>query len=1721
MANTYNNTTLPTTYFDDWKDSDHYHQMLFNTGRTLQARELTQMQTIINKDIQKFADNIFKDGAVVKPGGITINTGYEFIKLNTDTTAGGGATPTTAYVGFTITGATSGIVGRIVEVVAAVSSDPSTLYVVYTDLNNGTQLRFTPGETLNISGQDDVVVQTVDNTVNPAVGVGTQANVGDGQYYVQGHFVYAEKQSIVFAKYTPTITDTLVFKITEDVVTTADDTGLFDNSGGTPNLTAPGADRYRIRLILDALSNINESTQNHVKIAVVRNSEVIREININDAYNIPADLIAKRIFENSGDYIIKPYTLAFEEDSANTATTLDAIIGPGTASVSGYRVISQFDTTINIPRAQETDTIVGEQVATQYGNYVKVSSGQGDDSGDILGLPNLSVFLRWNLHTNVALGGAKAGHVRVKAITEDGAAYRFHLMDIDLNDGINFRNIKSIGDSSDNGNFFNIVQEDSKTVLYETEKNSLLFDFPYTKPLSLANISITTQKRFTGTSSAGGALTITVADTTNETFANTNSWIVVRKAGAPDTSWTIGSGGAGATSAVFAGLDASLVYEIYAYVTKASAVTSRTKTIVTSTVTGIADATDSDGNVFYSLGQPDIFELDSVRIGSSAGVDVKNRVLLDNGQRDNFYDTGRIVIRGGETAPDTIYAKFKHFEHGATGDFFSTRSYVGQVDYNRVPSYRKSDGRVVNLNDVIDFRAVKQVNGTFASLDARVHSIPAPTDTVEADVTYYLPRSDKLIIGKDGVIEYVEGLSSFNPTFPETPSESMLLHRITLNAYTLNDSDLSIEKEEHRRYTMTDIGNLDRRLDNLEETSALTTLETDLSLINVLDATGVIRPKAGFFVDNFATDAFSDMDNIGYRASIDPQNKVLRPSFQADNIRLVYDSDKSTNTIKKGSTVFLNHTETTFQENPFATGISNINPFDVIVLESNIQISPSTDEWREKEYSTTSTTFGPDRIRNNLLPQTGLAGGNRNINLFNNWQWNWAGTSAGTIRERTARVAGNKRVTTTQTIVSSEAITQVVNERLLETTFSPFMRSRLIHFKVEGLRPNSRMYAYFDDRHVEDWVRTESSFVEFGATTSDYGNTYNSVSQHPFSGGPNTLTTDATGKLIGSFFLPNTSTFRFRTGSKQFKVLDIAPEPGQSFRAGTNGALSIGTTSYTATGVLERYEADVISYRRITIDTQTKVTRVDPIAQSFFVDEEKGIWVTKIGIRFATKPAGGVVQVPVTMQIRPLVNGYPASNSIIQGAEATLVPGDITTSADATTITYFVFTEPVYLEGDKDFAFVLLANTTAYNVYISETEKFRIGSSTARVAKQPVLGSFFSSQNANTWSADQTKDITFDIQRGEFVSSGTAFLRNAEVPFELLVDNPFEVFDGDSNCTVFLPNHGLEVSDVVQINGVDSTDSAAIGNLTIGGVAGSVFTGTQTITAVDGTGFRFKLPFANDSVADSDAIGGGNRVAITKNIPFTQAWPAIDIFQPPSTLVNASGRFTTGKSLAGAETSMAKPTAYSTIFLNESNYFTNPKVIANRITEVAQLTDAAQGDRSFDTKVVLTSANSTVSPAIDLQRSSLTTIYNVIDKQDSAATSGFNVPFKYSPETAAWGGSTLAKHITREVALIETATGIKVIVAANRPKESDFRVYYRVGNSDADLNNEPWILQAEDTFNGPNEDETVYNDYEYLVGALAGSIPAFSKFQLKIEMRSTNNAKVPTFKNLRVIALSE
>ena len=67
---TFTKNSFETTYKDDFIDSDNYHRILFNSGRALQARELTQMQTIIQEEVARFGRNVFKEGACVNPQAI-------------------------------------------------------------------------------------------------------------------------------------------------------------------------------------------------------------------------------------------------------------------------------------------------------------------------------------------------------------------------------------------------------------------------------------------------------------------------------------------------------------------------------------------------------------------------------------------------------------------------------------------------------------------------------------------------------------------------------------------------------------------------------------------------------------------------------------------------------------------------------------------------------------------------------------------------------------------------------------------------------------------------------------------------------------------------------------------------------------------------------------------------------------------------------------------------------------------------------------------------------------------------------------------------------------------------------------------------------------------------------------------------------------------------------------------------------------------------------------------------------------------------------------------------------------------------------------------------------------------------------------------------------------------------------------------------------------------
>jgi hypothetical protein len=146
---------------------------------------------------------------------------------------------------------------------------------------------------------------------------------------------------------------------------------------------------------------------------------------------------------------------------------------------------------------------------------------------------------------------------------------------------------------------------------------------------------------------------------------------------------------------------------------------------------------------------------------------------------------------------------------------------------------------------------------------------------------------------------------------------------------------------------------------------------------------------------------------------------------------------------------------------------------------------------------------------------------------------------------------------------------------------------------------------------------------------------------------------------------------------------------------------------------------------------------------------------------------------------------------------------------------------------------------------------------------------------------------------------------------------------------------------------------------------------------------------------------------------------------------------------------------------------------------------------------------------------------NIIDNQDSVATSGFNVPLNFLDETLPSGGSSASKHITVPVTLVQDAVGLNVIFSANRPSTANIIVYYRTGLEGSILSEQTWTNINLTGITPPSdENRDIFRDYNYLIGGITGTLIPFTQFQLKIVMNSTNSSKVPVIKDLRVTALA-
>ena len=192
-------------------------------------------------------------------------------------------------------------------------------------------------------------------------------------------------------------------------------------------------------------------------------------------------------------------------------------------------------------------------------------------------------------------------------------------------------------------------------------------------------------------------------------------------------------------------------------------------------------------------------------------------------------------------------------------------------------------------------------------------------------------------------------------------------------------------------------------------------------------------------------------------------------------------------------------------------------------------------------------------------------------------------------------------------------------------------------------------------------------------------------------------------------------------------------------------------------------------------------------------------------------------------------------------------------------------------------------------------------------------------------------------------------------------------------------------------------------------------------------------------------------------------------------------------------------------------------MIASEINEEAKL----NGNKSFTMLIDLSTEKSSLSPVVDLDRCSLITTTNRINQWPGGpqpyGQQGL-IDRSQDVSTLAVGDQNDCVYITRLARLIKESRSLRIDFQMSRPPESEVRIYYRafsIGTNES-LDSLGWTLVGLPLqYDASPSEEILWKDYYYEVTGLN-----FNAFQLKIVLRSSNQAKVPLIADLRVIALA-
>jgi hypothetical protein len=1840
-------------YFDDLDENKNFHRVLFKPSVAVQARELTQLQTILQQQIERFGDNIIREGSIVKGGNFREMPKLSYVKIR-DNNTNNQPIVIGNYVGAVATGESTGLTALVITSLPGLETqapDLNTLYVRYTrtaqDAFGNDVKQFLPGEKINFTingvAQPMLSVTVASAAIDPqSVGVGYAVRCGDGIIYQKGHFVRFDDQIVVVSKYDNAPSEVVVgFQTEESIITSDADTSLLDNAQGFNNAAAPGADRLKLvpKLVTLGLAQA-QSDETFFAIQEYQDGRLIRR-RVETQFNAISRTMEKRTSEESGNYSIGNFELQITENKASNGTVdpdnLAAFISPGVAYVEGQRIELNDSLRVIVPKATEYNTVSQQDIVANYGNYIIANSCRG--AVDVAGIPVISLYNAAQTSNTTGAGfslqGTKIGEAFVRTVSRDSSTtLRLYLFDIKMNSGQSFANVRSFVYNT-NAAFGNLVLENGAAVVKDSGFRSLVFplgrdaiksvdvegtDYVYRTAQNLTANStggFSIDLGVSGTFPYGASATLNTTQRNDLVVSFTSNGQIV-----PVTSASTNSTGAVLSGSLGLSLGASTGINV-AFNVKKSNVKPIGKALQTVYVR-INPAANTTGP--YNLGFPDVFSVVGVWKGSnntftetSSGIsNVTNNFVLVKNDTVDKYDICRIRRKNITIqTTDRFLVKLRVFTKQTTGQYdqsyFTYNSYPIDDVTTPLPGDKiRTQWISSELRNSIDFRPYVANTATYSTTAAGAtiwtnannlasvgyenidYRLIAPNESVEAQYQYYLGRRDRLIINERGDFVNVVGISADAPTVPNPPQRGMTVAIINIPPFPSLPSiianrsgnpqyGVTFSREDNKRYTMRDIGKMQKRIERMEYYTVLNALEKSAEDMVIVGADGLDRFKNGILVDSFENLLVGDVTNDDFSASVDPSFKELSPRFRAYDIplRVSY----TFNVVDSGEVITLPYDEVVMIDQPYGTNIRNCVT-DYYRYPGQLLLNPEYDG--APDFTTApDINFDIDlatpfiQFTEALAEFVPLQTVNRDVVITNQ-----STDGGGTLLQRLlgGNLLQNTTTTTTTTTTRSLVVTenpetnvQRVGDFITDFQFRPFLRAKRVEVFVFGLRPNTRLHAFFDGVNVDQYmapaIQRSDLSVPYGATggafeglrlvrSGDYGNP---------------LKSNADGALYAIFDLPENT---FYVGDREMFIADVSSLENLSASTTTAKAFYRGYNfSVERTGLeisTRMPQIDVEIDQTVTQDVTVRTRRrKDPIAQTFIVEEDytsdNAVMVTGVDIFFEKKsPTAGVA-----VEIRNTENGYPGPKVLAFG-QARLKASQVNVSANATIPTTFSFPAPVTLAAGEEYCIVVVpeGNDPDYRIWVSRTGGVDVATG-LRITQDTNSGMLFTATNDKAWTAYQDEDMKYVLRRAQFtrrtgavrfvpdncefftISSYSGKLRSGDICF---ADRPAAsgnvsitalstsvVGAGTSFNSYFTVGdmiayqvgaNQFQVSEVTAIANNTSIQIFPAPSRTVANISNYFKTVAGQITYVnlsDPVKIQLRKSTAKPGsvFADGDVLrteaGSVAVIDSVENLPVSH-------FQANLYRVNFTRTTTDLAAMKLSDDSGNYATDPVSMAFGNNNYLDGKSTaIYSRSNEVV-----ANIARSFELRIRLNNTSPTTadtSPIIDYPISSITAYEYFINSANSEV---------YDSERFQ-SGLSRSKYISRMVQLANgfDAEDIKLFLTAYRPNGSDIAVYVKFKSevdptAFADI---PWTRLAmregsnfsssanrfdfrELEFNlgtqAPGNGNGAYlNNTQFTYVSSDGVIYTNYKFfAVKILLNSAGQHIIPRVKDMRAIALS-